>query len=150
MSRNLVSAIFLIAAPALSTGPMAQNIYKCGATYSQTPCEGSAALNLADRRSKEQQLQSRTVVRQDAKTASALEKARQQQEIQARAGNPAPQKATRPSPAVTEKKQNSVPTTTILSSGTSSKGARSKNKEPEFFTATVTTDKKKNKAENQP
>jgi hypothetical protein len=83
MSSHVAFALIFIAAAALSTGSMAQNVYKCGATYSQIPCEGSVALNMADRRSKEQQLQSGKVVEQDAKTAAAMEKVRRQEEAKA-------------------------------------------------------------------
>ncbi len=143
MSSKLLTTIFFIAAPALSTGSMAQNVYKCGATYSQIPCEGSVSLNMADRRSKEQQLQSGTVVKQDAKTADAMEKARLKEEAKAKVNMPVAQKTARPATTLKEKKQNSVPTTTILSAGANNKGTRDKNKEPEFFTATVSPNKKK-------
>ena len=149
MSRHLAIAIIFIAAPALSTGSKAQNIFKCGATYSQVPCEGSVALNMADRRSKEQQLQSGKIVKQDARTAAAMEKARLKEEASAGANSLGAPKATRPPAATPEKKQNSVPTTTILSAGTGSKGSPSKNKDPEFFTATATTNKKNSKGESQ-
>ncbi|OYT90291.1 MAG: hypothetical protein CFE43_19030 [Burkholderiales bacterium PBB3] len=103
---------------------------------------------MADRRSKEQQLQSRTAVKQDAQTAAAMEKARLKDEAKARVSSPVVQKTVRSKETVAEKKQNSVPTTTILSAGASNKGSRAKSKEPEFFTATAITDKKKNKGEN--
>ena len=149
MSRHLAIAITLIAASALSTGSKAQNIFKCGATYSQVPCEGSVTLNMADRRSKEQQLQSGKVVKQDVRTATAIEKSRLKEEASFSANSPDTPKITRPPAATVEKKQNSVPTTTILSAGTGSKGSRNKNKEPEFFTATAPTDKKNSKGEGQ-
>ena len=149
MLRPIAIAIFFIASPALSTVSMAQNVYKCGATYSQIPCEGSVSLNMADQRSKEQQLQSGTVATKDAKAATAMEKARRQEEKRTTVDNSMAPKKVRPTSTVPEKKQNSVPTTTILGSGAGNKNSRSKSKESEFFTAAVTAKLKKNKSENQ-
>ena len=147
MLRIIAIALFLIAAPALSTVSMAQNVYKCGATYSQIPCEGSVSLNVSDQRSKEQQLQSGAVATKDAKAAATMEKARRQEEKRTMVDNSRATKKVRPTSTVPEKKLSSVPTTTILSSGSSNKNSRNKVKESEFFTAAGAIDPKKRKNE---
>lgn len=147
MLRPIAIALFLIAAPALSTVSNAQNVYKCGAAYSQIPCEGSVSLNLSDQRSKEQQLQSGAVATKDAKAAAAMERARRQEEKRTSVENSTAPKKVRPTSTVPEKKPSSVPTTTILSSGSGNKNSRNKVKESEFFTAAGAAKPKKSKNE---
>lgn len=69
-------AIFLIAAYALSTGATAQNVYKCGSSYSQAPCPGGSTLDVTDARTPEQKEQTDTAVSRDIQTANAMEEAR--------------------------------------------------------------------------
>lgn len=87
MHPTLSVATFLIAACAASTGASAQNVYKCGASYSERPCENGVVLPLsertptaADKKAMDQATQ------RDASLANALEKSRLQQERQALRG----------------------------------------------------------------
>jgi hypothetical protein len=73
-------AALLISLCALSTGLQAQNIYKCGNSYSQTPCPGASTLNLNDARDVTQKRQSDAATRRDTGLAAALEKDRVTQE----------------------------------------------------------------------
>ena len=122
-------ALFFIAAcagPSWSAGP---NIYKCGSTYSQTPCDGAQAMQVDDARSKEQKLQSETATKRQGKTANAMEQARLKEEAQANArGQP---KKTTTKPVI--KTQAKAPADSgSMSTATDNKR---KKKESEFFTA---------------
>ncbi len=86
MPEKPLSAILFVAACALSTGAMAQNAYKCGETYSQSPCPGGVAIN-ADARSAEQKAQADQASARDARIAAAMEKARIEQERRDLAAN---------------------------------------------------------------
>ena len=80
MSKSLLGAIIFIAASAVTTGATAQNTYKCGNVYSQTPCAGGVTLDVNDARSPEQRAQATSTAQSTAKTADSLEKTRLKQE----------------------------------------------------------------------
>jgi len=123
-------AIVLIATSALSTGAMAQNVYKYGDTYSQTPCPGGAIVDAADQRTPGQKTQADLATRRDARAADTLEKARLQQEKTAIAAN---------TPTVTPE---------VASTAYAKK---KKKKTPEHFTAQIPGKKKqKQSAKKRP
>jgi hypothetical protein len=79
MNRNLAALILATAAAgALPAG--AQEIYRCGDSYSQKPCPGGALVQAQDARSASQREQTSQAAQRDAKAASALEKARLKEE----------------------------------------------------------------------
>lgn len=78
--HRLGLAAFLISIFVVSTGLQAQNIYKCGNSYSQTPCPGASTLTLDDARDAAQKQQSDAATRRDRRLAAALEKDRIAQE----------------------------------------------------------------------
>lgn len=78
--RSSHFAIVLISLCSLHQGLQAQNIYKCGNSYSQTPCAGGSTLKLDDARTSAQKQQTDAAMRSDAKQAKALEKNRLVQE----------------------------------------------------------------------
>ncbi len=80
MSPRVRDAIFLVGLSAVATMAAAQNVYKCGNTYSQTPCPGGTPMAVEDERTAAQKAQSQAVAKQDAKTAEAQQKARLAQE----------------------------------------------------------------------
>ncbi len=92
MPGQPLSAIFFVAACALSTASVAQNAYKCADGYSQTPCPGGVAVN-ADTRSAEQKAQADLATSRDARMATAMEKARIEQERRDLAANTPPKPA---------------------------------------------------------
>lgn len=116
MSQRHLPAL-CIAFWALSTAPvMAQNVYKCGEGYSQSPCPGGVAID-PDRRSPVQKAQADAATARDAQTARSLEQNRIKQEAAARAANtPARQ------PAVTQAPKDKPQ-------------AKKKSRAPEYFTA---------------
>lgn len=90
--------MLLVVLCAASSGLQAQNIYKCGNSYSQTPCPGASTLNLNDAREPAQKLQTDDATRRDANSAEGLEKTRLAQEAAARVRLPAAQPVTVPAP----------------------------------------------------
>lgn len=66
----------LIAASTLSTLATAENVYKCGNTYSQSPCPGAKLLNIDDSRDPQQKKLKDEVTRRDAELANDMEKTR--------------------------------------------------------------------------
>lgn len=128
MQIRIPSAIFLIATIALSTGAIAQNVYKCGDAYSQTPCPGGATVDAADQRTPVQKTQADLATRRDARAADAMEKARLQQEKTDIAAN---------TPTV-------KPDVTGTATDTGTTHAKKKKKRtPDYFTAEVPGKKKK-------
>jgi hypothetical protein len=76
----LANALFLIAVSALSAGASAQNVYKCGNVYSQTPCPGGVAVDASDSRSSADKTQRDATTVRTAQTADRMEKERLAQE----------------------------------------------------------------------
>ena len=114
-------AIVFIASWALSTGTMAQKIYKCGASYSQIPCPDGVAMDASDARTNAQKSEADKSTKNQAKQAQALEKERLTDEARARAADQAQVKAQGKG-----KLADKEPVT------------KKKSKEPDFFTAKPT------------
>lgn len=57
-----------------------QNVYRCGNSYSQTPCPGGVTVDTADSRSATQKTQSLAVIQSDKATAHGMERSRQLEE----------------------------------------------------------------------
>ncbi len=130
-------ALFFIAAWASATWATGSNVYKCGSTYSQTPCDGAVAVNVNDSRSKEQKSQSDAAIVQQAKAANAMEKARLKEEAQTIAKNRPTKPATKPA----NKAQSKPKDETGVTGAT--KNSKDKKKESEFFTAKEASPAKK-------
>lgn len=92
--RRRYFAIVLISLFAIPQGLQAQNIYKCGNSYSQTPCADASPLHIDDTRTAAQKQQTDTATGVNAKLAQSLEKARLAQEKLAAAQPPAAPKVT--------------------------------------------------------
>lgn len=127
MPRLTARAIFFIALCALSTWSTAQNVYKCGNSYSQSPCPGGAVIDVTDQRTSAQKNQTDQASSRDAKTADSMEKARLRQEKADRVANRA----------------QLPPTKTVIVNRNESPKAKKKKKLPEFFTAQAPGEKKK-------
>jgi hypothetical protein len=76
-------AALLLALSALCLPAQAQSIYRCGESYSNTPCAGATVIAIDDARSAAQRSQSEAATRRDARLAEALEKDRLQLESRA-------------------------------------------------------------------
>lgn len=121
-------AMFFIAACALLTRAEAQNIYRCGDSYSQSPCPGGVAIDANDSRTKGQKAQADADTQRDRQAANALEKERLKQEA---AATPTPPKA------------NAAKTSAAAAAPHPSR--KKKHKEPAYFTARTAADKKAEK-----
>ena len=129
--QALSIATFLVAACAVSTGAWGQKVYRCGATYSQTPCPDAVAIDADDARSKAQKTQADQATARDVKTANTLEKTRLKEEEEA---------AARSQPVTTGGKSSTAKAKTKTDASAPKK--TKKKKEPEFFTAQTASEKK--------
>jgi hypothetical protein len=133
MIRPAVIATLLIASSALSTGVNAQNIYRCGDSYSQSPCAGGVAVDASDSRTRAQQAQAAADTARARQAANALEKDRLKQEDAAeRAARQAPQADAGKPPAAAH---DTKPAHT----------SKKKPKQPPYFTAHAAGEKKDSK-----
>ncbi len=80
MKRLSNIALVLVALCAIQIKAHAQNAYRCGNSYSQTPCPGGVTIDAADNRSGAQKAQSDAVIQRDKATADSMEKSRRQEE----------------------------------------------------------------------
>ena len=136
MSRLTSLAIILIAFCTLLTRAEAQNAYRCGNSYSQTPCPGGVPVDADDSRSKAQKAQSESVIKRDVRTADSMERTRLQQEE-------AQKRAALKSTGKTADKSATAQATP----GKAAQSTKKKAKHPEYFTAAAPGDKKKKKSE---
>lgn len=145
--RLLPVAIVLIAIYAISTRAEAQNVYRCGSSYSQAPCPDGVRVDVQDSRTAEQKAQTDAAVRRDAKTADAMERARLKEEAaREKARNKANAASTKKKTASHEKADGTAggkPTP-------AAQAKKKKPKEPDYFTAQGEPAKKPRKAASQP
>ncbi|NDP38148.1 MAG: hypothetical protein GZ093_05275 [Rhodoferax sp.] len=133
MPNHIVIATISIATLALSTGAGAQNVYKCGNTYSHMACPDGEVIDATDQRSSAQKYQTDQAVGRDARLADAMQKARLKQEKKDLAANtPSKKPLDKPVSARTPNKVSTLPAK-----------LRNKEKEPEYFVAQRPGDKKK-------
>ena len=117
MNRNLPAFVLLAACAAAAMAPTAaQNVYRCGDSYSQKPCPGGAVVPTDDARSEGQRTQTREAAQRDGKAADAMQKARLKEEAKPAPGYIPPPKI---EPAAEEKKPQPM----------------AKPKKPQYFTA---------------
>lgn len=134
MIRPAVIATFLIAASDLSTSAGAQNVYRCGDSYSQSPCAGGVAVDASDSRTRAQQAQAAADTARARQAANALEKDRlKQEEAAARADRQAPQADAGKAPTATH---DTKPAHT---------SKKKPAKQPPYFTAHAAGEKKDSK-----
>jgi G3E family GTPase len=99
MPRLTLTAALSCALAALPGLATAQLSYKCGNSYSQTPCPDAVVLDKTDQRTSAQKAQADQATQRDARLASTMEKARLQQEAKNLAANTPATKASRPASA---------------------------------------------------
>ena len=131
MPSLALNASFLMAVCAFSSAAWAQNTYRCGDSYSQTPCPGGVIIDTTDKRTQAQKVQTDKASQRDAQIAAAMEKARLQQEAKDLAANtpavkpatPASARKTRTSQA---KKKNAPEMLTVKTAAVTKKKKTSK------------------------
>lgn len=125
MTRSLHIALLLIASSVIMTRAQAQNVYRCGDSYSQSPCPGGVAIDASDSRTKVQKAQAEAATQRDRQTGDTLEKERLRQEEAAARATQKSDTASTPKPASTP--HTSRPR---------------KHKQPDYFTARSADNKK--------
>lgn len=142
MTKCDFGAIFLIAACAISTGAWGQKVYRCGASYSQMPCNGAVTIETLDARSKTQKIQSDQATVRDLATANSMEKDRKKEEAKTiaqsnaalKAGQ-APENRAKPKAKAKAKAQPQTKDEPTAEKPGASKKKASKKNAPAFFTA---------------
>ncbi|NML43170.1 hypothetical protein HHL11_05360 [Ramlibacter sp. G-1-2-2] len=71
-----MKTLFATALAILATTTAAQQVWRCGSSYQQKPCEGGAQIEVSDTRTAADAANARASVQSDLKTAAALEKSR--------------------------------------------------------------------------
>ena len=138
--RNLVTAT--AAALCVCHGAAAQQVYRCGNSYSQTPCSGAISVNTDDPRSDSQRAEAKQALASDKALTKELETRRQKDEALAQAQFNAAQANQRKQVAAIKPVEKKV----TSKKGGATRKVTLKNKEPEFFTATDGAGGKKKKA----
>jgi hypothetical protein len=137
MSDLTLNALLLLTAGALSVAATAQVSYKCGNSYSQTPCPGGVMVDTQDKRTGAQKIQADLATQRDARMASAMEKARLQQEARDLAANTPELKASSAAAARKEsadqikKKKKKTTKVLVIRAPAEKKKARKPNTVPE-------------------
>lgn len=130
MKHIVTFAIIFIAICALSTRATSQSVYRCGNTYSQTPCADGVEVNVQDDRTAAQKAESQAIVRRETSTANAMEKARLREEARLRASINKKDKST---PTAADVPVDGTDTARRKSKPT--KALPKKKTKPEYFTA---------------
>lgn len=106
-----LSHLLAIATLSLCTGLQAETVYRCGNSYSQTPCPGGSAIDTTDQRTPEQRKAHEASVKQEKRAGDALEKTRLKEEAAARKAieqaNKAQREADKAAQKTAEKKKSS-------------------------------------------
>ena len=113
----------------LAGAAAAQPAYRCGNSYSQTPCPQAIVIESTDQRTPSQKAQADQATARDARTADAMQKARLQQEAINRANNTPPAiaaSAARPAASAPRtshftKKKKAAPSATTRAAGVTQK-----------------------------
>ena len=133
MPSLFFNAFFVLLSGVLAGAAAAQPAYRCGNSYSQTPCPQAVIIDDADQRTPLQKAQADKATVRDARTANAMEQARLRQEAIDRANNTPPA-----SKASAAKRAASAPDPGQLT--------KKKKKKPDHFALQVTSAKKKKPA----
>jgi hypothetical protein len=107
-----IYAILFVAIFTVSVGASGETIYRCGTTYSQSPCAQGQEIQVQDTRSSEQKEQSEVATRADAKLADSMQKDRLLREQKAvTKPSQKPRASTTVLPAKAEASREASPTT---------------------------------------
>jgi hypothetical protein len=123
----------------------AQPVYRCGNSYSQTPCAGAVEVPADDPRTEAQRAQARQGLASDKALAKDLEATRRKDDALALAQMKASQASSAAAHKKSETKKADEPKSKKKTAGTRTV----KVKEPEFFTATDGATNKKKKASSK-
>jgi hypothetical protein len=134
-------ALMLSTTLSVSTNASGQKVYRCGSSYSSTPCAAAVEVTVDDARSPQQKAETDLNTQRTLKEANAMEAQRQQIEKNASKNSLAAQKSTKNNSAKKQEKTENNETEDKVLKPKKSKHA-SKKKAPEFFTAKEQGNKK--------
>ena len=80
-------ALTTVAVLSICQAAAAQQVYRCGNSYSQTPCTGAIAINTDDARTPEQRAEAKQALASDKALAKELEASRRKDEARALAAD---------------------------------------------------------------
>lgn len=146
MNKFLRTATFFVAAYALSAGASAQNVYKCGNTYSQKPCPDGVVVDVQDARTPAQKAEADAKTHREMAQVNAIEKAHEKEEAQARAAQAKRDAAERKKAAAAKPRTTaSDPADTTQAVAPKGKGKKARStklkKDPGTFVASTPADK---------
>ncbi len=124
-----MAAILFIACCAFSTGAFAQKAYRCGNSYSQSPCPGGNAVDTSGSQVRAEAKKSQNEADRSAKAADKMEKSRLAQEKRDRANNGATVINAQPLPKDTKDPKDAT------GKPEPKAGSKPKRHPPEHFTA---------------
>lgn len=140
--------IILIAIGSISTGASAQNVYRCGNSYSQKPCPDAVVVDVKDTRSTAQKVEADAKIRRETAQVQAIEKARLKDDAQRRTAQ-AKLAAAEHKKSAPKIKKTASPSEAADASAPKAKSTKSASKtqpmkkEPEYFVARAPADKTK-------
>lgn len=145
MKHITAFAIIFIAANAISSRASAEDVYRCGSTYSQKPCPDAVKIDVQDSRTLAQKAEADAKTQRETVQVHTVEKTRQKEEAQQRAANAKLAAADAKKAAAKTHTKASAPKleSTAASTGKGKKVTSKKKKEPEFFVASAAADKPK-------
>lgn len=144
---SLITSI-LIALGSIPTGASAQNVYRCGSSYSQKPCPDAVVVDVEDTRSNSQKVEADAKTRRETAQVLAIEKARLKEDTQQRAAQ-AKLAAAEHKNSASKAKKTVSPSEAADRSAPKAKTTKSASKtqrmkkEPEYFVARAAVDKTK-------
>jgi hypothetical protein len=144
MSTKAALLLLSIALCSWQAHAQAQKTYRCGNTYSQTPCgAGAVTVDTADGRSKDQKVQTDNATRRDLKTANSMEKTRIQQEEARKRANT----FSNVNMEKQEARKKAAEEKAVAEKDKPKPSTKKKPKKPEYFTAKKPAEPKKKKNE---
>ena len=132
---NTLQTLVLLATAALADGAGAQTVYRCGSSYSQTPCNGATEVSVDDARTDAQRAAAQTGLARDKALGKEMETSRRRDEAQALAREKAAL-AAQTKQAAREKAENKKAQEKQKAASKKS-GSKAKTKDHEVFTVTV-------------
>lgn len=78
--RTRSGVLTVLAILAIANGPAAAQVWRCGDSYGERPCEGGRAVTVQDDRNQAQQSEAERAARRDSRLAEAMERDRLQHE----------------------------------------------------------------------
>ena len=124
MKLHFLHTMLLLTASLASLPSLAQSAYRCGDSYSGSPCPGGTAVDINDKRSPAQKAQTDAATQRDARQAQEMEKTRLKKE------------------ADTHKVDGTAQKAVATQLGKSKAYTKKKSHEPEYFTAREAGSKK--------